>query len=318
MSTPTENYARSLLHKMAEHVDAIADEPVLTRKFARLSFNDLSSRLVMPTKIGGITDSYAAWRLANMRTRLRKEYSISGDELKRAAAELIIWSMVQTHSKSLSKERPLLHHWLPLCYTKAFAHEKLTSARGVRIAGIRFDADGDIVAKTLIKDTYFAHAKTAKGYYPPYLEKFFARIETFYGEEMNLGKVDNAWTRVVMFAFFAVQSARHPVKDSLKRNHISGLMQNVFATIDVFDDPHVSYANGCHNLLFAPFFPPRFRMTVNGVYAQVFPISPSQGVVITNAEIDESEAYRLAHASLESMKVRAGKQDEALFGQHAF
>lgn len=317
MSGTAETYVRALLKTMATKVDAIVCNNVMTERLhSDYAMRALPGRITAPAPSSKVVEVYALQRLRGMRKRLLEQYTLSPEDLKRSTTEFLLWVLVASHSARLPSELPKLHHWLPLCYTKQFASRVMSSARAAIIQQVWFDADGNIQKTHGVWDTHFAHEKTEKGYYPARIEQFFGRVEAAYSS-LSLNSEDkNAWTEVVAFAFFLVQSVRNPDPKGVyfRPDHRSSLIPNLFAAIDQYERPFISFARDCENLWFSPFFPPRVRKTVTGVMAAVFPMNPHTAMVVTDEEISDFEAHRIATSNAAAMVRHAVRKNKSLFG----
>lgn len=332
MSSDTEAHVRSLLSQMGNHLSdlTLSREPA-DRFNGDYNIKTLSTRLVFDQRAAGVVHIYASSRLRKMREALSVRFDLSPQELKTAVSEFLLWNLVDAHAMELPACTPKLHHWLPMCYTKKFASRVMTAKRAAIIQQVTFTPTGEVESTTGVRDTFFAHAKSEDGFYPARMEQFFGRIESTYAMNKVTTRAErSAWSDVALMAFFVVQAARNPdpvtrmvthpytavksVKPVFPRDHKGRIISEMFATLDAYQTPRVQYARECENLRFSPFFPPRVRVTVSGVTAAVFPLDPCTAMVITDQEISEVEAHRIAMRNAESMVRHAARTGKPLYG----
>lgn len=333
-ATTAEDYITSSLLKMADAIDTIMDSGIATETFSGRRFNlaRLSDRLCgSPASVKHVAKVYAQHRMSAQRKRLLDipAGNISPAQIKSNALDYILWNLIDSHCTPLPDVLPKVHHWLPLCYTKNFAAAgKSTRRHRTMIHAAEFDQQGNVTVANDVRDTTFAHAvqKGNKGYYPPYIEMFFGRIETYYAmcndNQMN-GK-RSAYDEVVLFAFFVVQSSRNPQVSNtgepvpFDREGISRIIPSIFEAMNFFETPYISLVSVRESLWFSPFFPPRTRVTANGVVAQSFTLTPRTAMVVTNREVSEREAGEIATANNQSLIAYAGRTGTVLYGIDPF
>lgn len=320
MSTTMDHAYGSLMKVMSLIEEAtVGGQPVTLRMKSGKIDTGLLYALADNKHRAGIINKIAQARLYNLRRNTRNSRVLAPQALREAAAEMVLWSLVYTHTRPIPPQVPLLHHWLPLCYTKAFA-TRSRRGRGVMVGKSFFGANDKVVQESLVPDVHFAHGRCEKGYYPIRMEKFFAHIEGHYGNERPQSQdMWSDWTSIVMLTFFAVQAARNPEPGSqaqarFHKDHNSHLIQNIFDALDSFEAPHVAYVFNGLEFMFSPFFPPRVRILADGTRVTVYPLSPETAFVVSSRHLSPDEAEQAATRNNDAMVRHAVRTRQPLYG----
>lgn len=277
---------------------------------------------------------YARKRISSQRHTLRdlSVYEIDSETLRREAVNFILWRMVEAHVTALPEQLPKIHHWLPVCYVRRFTAGGVRPARrgSVMVSAAYFNKEGQITASSYVRDPHFAHkAQHSRGFYNPHTEMFFGKVETAYGEVVSSSmskppsmkkRVNNAYTLVAAYAFFIVQSMRNPVSfdDGVaifannRKNSI--FMDGIFDRADELLAPNARVIHTTENLWFSPYFPPRTRVTAEGVRVHVFPMASSMALVVSDSRLSSSEARRVVDENNISMMRAAARHGHVLYG----
>lgn len=315
-------HAYQVLSDALAHVEQVTAGafPIQRRMMAGKIDSTLLQALSENKHRAAIMNSIAQARIANIRSTTRETRDIDPQALRQKAAEVLLWSLVVTRTRSIPAQIPLQHHWLPLCYTKAFSIRNRKN-RGVMVGQSFFNEAGKVSKERLVPDVFFAHEKTDTGYYHAHTEKFFSHIEGYYASERPDSQDSwSDWSSIVMFAFFAVQSARNPeptrthATARFHKDHQSHIMQDMFDALDTFEAPHVSYVFNGLEFMFSPFFPPRVRILADGTRVNVYPISPERAFIVSSRPLSTDEANEIAARNNVAMVKHAIRTGQPLYG----
>lgn len=324
-------YLRKQFSEVGEVVRSVAlysriDEACRSKVF---SVNTLSS--LLHSGLDGtermIVQQYAASRRSVMRsTLMHQQEMLVGDELASAVRYYLLLQLMASHTSKLVGPLPKVHHWLPVCYLRAFSNASSSkNRRSITVNRVFFDAQGIERGRNLVSHIEFAHPANdeGSGYYAPYTEKFFGKVEADYASAMSMiqrGEA-NAWVQVVLMAFFAVQSARNPDRRIKKfqpkfyRNHREDLLRNVFAAMDeLLEDARTMLVQDLKGVKFSPFFPPRAFVSASGTRSLFFPLSSTTGMLISDGALDNDQARSVAQSCIRNMEKYAGRTQQVLYG----
>jgi hypothetical protein len=271
---------------------------------------------------------YAQLRISQMKKALHAQATHgSSEELKRSTTEFLLFSVLAAGALN---QKPLLdsvkHHWVPVCYQRGFTTSPNSERREVRVEQYKHvTKDGKLTVhhETRAAERLFVHEGSTVGrggFYSTVAEDFFGRVETAYSGLRRPGSTQHsAWSETVLYAFWAVQFIRTPEKlvngkgEGFANNQ--KLYERLFAAVDMFSTPHVQKADGLRDLLFCPLFPRKGRFTAVTGMACVFPISATQGVVLSERKVTKEEAQHAMVNSQRTLVKTAQLKSTLLFGK---